>query len=221
MNTVLQEWISEQLVRDEMLWKGAYASQMMFLRDRVQFLIGAGLPFGESANLARVISTHRSKSIDLPVVRLDRPDLGISFVMRAASSAVPTTRGVMSSSSSVFSIRSPVEPNRRPRIGILLRNGIPVRVTWRDCSLPSLRASLSTPETSCIRCTSKAFRPNSSGATGRRTNASGLPLSVETTRFGQRCFCACVRLGHCQTGDTTRGSRTGASWPKRGRHERA
>jgi len=114
MNTVLQEWISEQLVRDEMLWKGAYASQMMFLRDRVQFLIGAGLPFGESANLARVISTHRSKSIDLPVVRLDRPDLGISFVMRDNfydwKLTVLSTRPIDADLAGLFFTEPPSEP---------------------------------------------------------------------------------------------------------------
>jgi hypothetical protein len=42
----------------------------------------------------------------------------ISSVIRAASSAVPITRGVMSSSSSVFSTARPLKPNRRPMSGM-------------------------------------------------------------------------------------------------------
>jgi hypothetical protein len=51
--------------------------------------------------------------------------------MRAASSAVPTVRGVISRSSSVFSILCSTDPKRYPRIGMRLRNGMPVRMRVR------------------------------------------------------------------------------------------
>lgn len=79
----LQEWISAQLV-DEMLWKGAFGHQMQFIRDTLQSLVSAGLSWHQrkDAQVARVISTHTSKSICLPVVELARPDLGVRFIVR-------------------------------------------------------------------------------------------------------------------------------------------
>ena len=80
----IQEWISQQLVEDEMLWKGAFSSQMVFLRDELQSLVSAGLSWRKrkEAEVARVISTHTSKSIVLPVVEFARPDLGVRFIVR-------------------------------------------------------------------------------------------------------------------------------------------
>lgn len=78
----LQEWISSQVVADEMRWKGAFGAQMMFMRDTLRPLIGAGLSWRKKQHIAHVISTHRSKSIVLPVVEYRRPDLGLRFVVR-------------------------------------------------------------------------------------------------------------------------------------------
>jgi hypothetical protein len=78
----LQEWISSQTVADEMLWKGAFGYQMMFLRDTLLPLIGRGLPYQKLGDVAQVISTHRSKSIVLPVVSYERPDIGLRLVVR-------------------------------------------------------------------------------------------------------------------------------------------
>jgi len=80
----IQEWIDQQLVGDEMIWKGSWGRQLEFLRDDLQHLAGAGLSYQKrkEAEVARVISTHRSKSIDLPVVEFARPDLGIRFIVR-------------------------------------------------------------------------------------------------------------------------------------------
>jgi len=114
MKITLRDWISEQLVHDEMLWKGAYNLQMLFLRDHVQFLIGTGLPLKEATTLAMVISTHRSKSIDLPVVRLDRPDIGLSFVMRNNfydwKLTVLSTRPIEADLAGLFFTEPPSEP---------------------------------------------------------------------------------------------------------------
>jgi hypothetical protein len=44
--------------------------------------MGAGLIYQEKQTIANVISTHRSKSITLPVVEVSRPDLGLRFTLR-------------------------------------------------------------------------------------------------------------------------------------------
>jgi hypothetical protein len=83
MRVPLQEWISAQTIADEMLWKGAFGHQMMFLRDELLPLIARGLPYEKaSKEVAFVISTHRSKSIVLPVVSYERPDVGLRLVVR-------------------------------------------------------------------------------------------------------------------------------------------
>lgn len=80
----IQEWMNEQMVGDEMLWKGAWGHQLKFLRDEfVMGLCGAGIEYyRDREEIARVISTHRSKSIDLPVVEVSRPDLGLRMIVR-------------------------------------------------------------------------------------------------------------------------------------------
>lgn len=78
----LQEWINGHPVRDEMLWKGAFGHQVMFVRDRLVSLFGTGLDYDQQKEIARVISTHRSKSIELPVYQLARPDQDLRIVLR-------------------------------------------------------------------------------------------------------------------------------------------
>ena len=81
MRIALQEWIRDQIVGDEMLWKGSFGSQVGFVRDVLQSLVAAGLHYPECREIAFVISTHRSKSIDLPVYELARPDLGLRLIL--------------------------------------------------------------------------------------------------------------------------------------------
>lgn len=78
----LQSWINAHLVDDEMRWKGAFGHQMSFIRDRLVPLMGEGLIWQEQEAIVDVISTHRSKSIILPVVEVTRQDLGLRFTMR-------------------------------------------------------------------------------------------------------------------------------------------
>lgn len=83
MNTSLQDWINGQNVGDEMRWKGAWGAQVQFFRDQLAGVASSGLEdFDERRALARVISTHRSKSIELPVVSFLREDLGLQLVVR-------------------------------------------------------------------------------------------------------------------------------------------
>ena len=63
----------------------------------------------------------------------------ISFVMRAASRAVPTTFGVININSSVRSTARSLKPNMKPMSGMFLKNGMPrsLRVTLSWMSPPS------------------------------------------------------------------------------------
>jgi len=81
----LQSWINKQTIGNDMLWKGAFGDQMQFIRDVLTGLLfaGHGLSREErNTKSAKVISTHRSKSIVLPVVEFERPDLGLRLTFR-------------------------------------------------------------------------------------------------------------------------------------------
>lgn len=78
----LQDWINEQTISDEMLWKGAWGRQVEFVRDRITGLFCADLHYDERKNITTVISTHRSKSIILPVYKLHRADIGLTLILR-------------------------------------------------------------------------------------------------------------------------------------------
>lgn len=78
----LQKWIEGHPVRDEMLWKGAAGHHIMFVRDSLVPVFGAGLKYEQMRDAVSVISTHRSKSIELPVYQLERPDRDLRVVLR-------------------------------------------------------------------------------------------------------------------------------------------
>lgn len=78
----LQEWINNNPVHDKMYWKTPFDHQVMFVRDRLVPLFGAGLTYEQQKQIATVISTHRSKSIKLPVYLLTRPDQNLQIVLR-------------------------------------------------------------------------------------------------------------------------------------------
>lgn len=60
----------------------AWAHQVMFLRDDVRHMFAAGMHYDDMQWLGRVISTHISKSITLPVVEFDRKDIGVRITLR-------------------------------------------------------------------------------------------------------------------------------------------
>jgi len=66
-----------------MIWKSAARAQVGRFEALAQ-IVGVGIGERHERVLvgAFVIATHRSKSIDLPVVRFERPDLGVAFVLR-------------------------------------------------------------------------------------------------------------------------------------------
>lgn len=114
--TPLQDWISQQIVGDEMLWKGSWGRQLEFIRDDIARLIGTGMSYHqfEDEQIARVISTHTSKSIVLPVVEITRTDLGIRFIMRNNfhdwKLTVLSQKPIEADFSSLFYTEPPPEP---------------------------------------------------------------------------------------------------------------
>lgn len=85
MNIKLQDWIREQTVGDEMLWKGVFGDQVGFVRDTLAPIVSIGLDreYDEHCyDIVSVISTHRSKSINLPVYEMARNDLGLKIILR-------------------------------------------------------------------------------------------------------------------------------------------
>lgn len=82
MNIPLQEWINANSPEEKMLWKNSWSKQVCFVRDEIsKFLCG---PTFEEYQTVRdnitVISTHMSKSIDLPVYCIKVN--GDKFIMR-------------------------------------------------------------------------------------------------------------------------------------------
>lgn len=78
----LMDWVAESNVSDEMFWKEAAGQQVLFVRDKLAPLFGSGLEYRELNQVVRVISTHQSKSIELPVYQLERPDRDIRIILR-------------------------------------------------------------------------------------------------------------------------------------------
>lgn len=76
----LQKWANEHAPGDEMLWKNAYWSQIMFVRDKVAGVLAR--TYEEYRDLVDVVNTHRSKSITCPVYFIDLPKDGVRIWMR-------------------------------------------------------------------------------------------------------------------------------------------
>lgn len=113
MRQKLQEWVNEQLVGDEMIWKGAFGSQISFVR-RLTGLMATGLSYKAMDDITHVIATHRSKSITLPVYELSRPDLGLRLILRDNfhnwKLSVISERPIDADFSGLFHTTPPVEP---------------------------------------------------------------------------------------------------------------
>lgn len=110
----LQQWISKQ-VDDEMLWKGAFGRQVGFVRDAIVPLFTWGLDYDDSEDVPNVISTHRSKSIVLPVYELTRKDLGIRLILRDNfynwKLSVISEKPVIADFTGLFHTTPPVDPD--------------------------------------------------------------------------------------------------------------
>lgn len=78
MNQKLETWFKERPDLGNMIWRGAAAQQFSFLQDIVVPLMRGHDECAE----ARVVSTHKSKSIELPVVEIGMPILGLRVFAR-------------------------------------------------------------------------------------------------------------------------------------------
>lgn len=111
----LQKWISEQVVGDEMRWKGAWGDQVAFFRDKVARLFYAGLDYEDCDGIATVISTHRSKSIILPVYKLHRADIGLTMIFRENfynwKMSVISEKPIIADFSGLFHTTPPLDPS--------------------------------------------------------------------------------------------------------------
>lgn len=92
----LQAWFSVNIPEDKMLYKHQATKQIVFIRDTIQHLFFyKEYPqfrpidvFHDDCKKAKdefipmVISTHRSKSIELPVVEINLKSVGVKIVLR-------------------------------------------------------------------------------------------------------------------------------------------
>lgn len=80
----LQAWFLRQRKEtpDEMYYKEASSSQILFVRDKLAAVLSVGLSIEEYKKFVTVISTHKSKSVKLPVYKFSRPDLGLTLFAR-------------------------------------------------------------------------------------------------------------------------------------------
>jgi len=82
MNIPLQEWISTNIPEKKMYWKDSWSQQVQFVRDVIPRLLcnPNGSDYMTVRDNITVISTHMSKSIDLPVYCIKAN--GDKFIMR-------------------------------------------------------------------------------------------------------------------------------------------
>lgn len=117
MNQPLQEYINHfvETTPEKMLYREPGIEQMLFVRDYLVSLVGAGLSHNAWQEITTVISTHRSKSIDLPVYQLSRPDLGLTIFLRNNfynwKMSVISARPLVFNLAGLCHTTSPIEPD--------------------------------------------------------------------------------------------------------------
>lgn len=81
MDIRLQEWFMNNKPADDLIWKDGLARQVMFIRDKIIGLLARSYEeFKGIQEAARVISTHHSKSVNLPVMEINWNDW--KFILR-------------------------------------------------------------------------------------------------------------------------------------------
>lgn len=78
----LREWANENEVPDNMLWKSQAEQQIDFVRNRLVYLFAERVSNDDFKKVVTVISTHTSKSIKLPVYKLELPDGSLTLILR-------------------------------------------------------------------------------------------------------------------------------------------
>lgn len=116
MDISLREWVADSYAKvgDEMLWKNSAGRQVMFVRDVLAWRVAQAVYEEDQDEAIRVISTHRSKSIDLPVYKLSNKKLGITFIMRNNfydwKLSVISERPIIADFGDLFYTTPPIEP---------------------------------------------------------------------------------------------------------------
>jgi hypothetical protein len=117
MNEPLQEWFNNQRENtpDEMYYKKASWSQIMFARDKLCGLISAGIEdYEKRRDVVTVISEHKSKSVRLPVYSFDRPDIGLRIIARDNfydwKISVISDTPIIADFSGLFHTNPPIDP---------------------------------------------------------------------------------------------------------------
>lgn len=117
LNQPIQEFINQFLetTPDTMAYRDEALKQMRFVRDHLTHLVNGKRTFEEAKTVTTVISTHRSKSITLPVYRLSRPDLGLDIYLRDNfhnwKMSVVSERRLVFNLSGLCYTTSPVDPD--------------------------------------------------------------------------------------------------------------
>lgn len=75
----LQEWSLNNQPAEDLIYKTGYWEQIYFVRDTIAGMLAETLE--EYKTIVKVISSHRSKSVRLPVYRIELKD-GTAFTMR-------------------------------------------------------------------------------------------------------------------------------------------
>jgi hypothetical protein len=67
----------------QLIYSEAGINQCVFVRNNIGYMMGAGLTSRDAiTDMCRVIGTHRSKSVILPVYQISRPDVGLVVTLR-------------------------------------------------------------------------------------------------------------------------------------------
>lgn len=80
--TALQEWANDNQPAENLIYKDGYWNQIIFVRDAITGVLAKSYTeYQEIQSKLQVISEHTSKSVRLPVFRIELPD-GTAFIMR-------------------------------------------------------------------------------------------------------------------------------------------
>lgn len=79
----IQEWIEANPIQENMRYRGYAEVQLLFVRDRLTGLLLNDISYDSREQILRVISTHTSRSITLPVYKFNLKSLfGLDIILR-------------------------------------------------------------------------------------------------------------------------------------------
>jgi hypothetical protein len=115
MDVSLSDWARDTRVEDTLFWKGTAHNQVEFvLKELGPFAAGIH-DYALAEESLRVISTHRSKSVDLPVYRIINMELDMEFILRNNfynwKFSVISSKPILAEFTGLFYTSPPVEPD--------------------------------------------------------------------------------------------------------------